>query len=213
MPFHIILLTAEESELWTAVGTMALAVITFFAIAVQIYWNRRVLDESRSSALAQMTLLQNQLQAQNENSFKFTSVKLAEIFEAQFQDLVETRKECSSIILQNHYLEKNSIDYFPIKEKIDDIYDLFDTIGYFVRHMYIKAEVAHQYFDYWFTPYYTFFQLYQIKSLSGYDEAVWNNLANLSMAMDRVEIEQVGYARKLLTKEKLKEFFEQEESF
>jgi hypothetical protein len=211
MPFHIILLTAENSELWTAIGTMTLAVITFFAIGVQIYWNRRVLNESRSSALTQMTLLQNQLQAQNENSFKFTSVKLAEIFEVQFQDLIQTRKECSSLILQNHSLDQNSIDYSPIKEKIDDIYDLFDTIGYFVRHKYIKAEVAHQYFDYWFTPYYTFFQLYQIKSISGYDEAVWNNLANLSMAMDRVEIDQVGYARKPVTKEKLKEFFEQEE--
>jgi hypothetical protein len=212
MSYRILFLSAEYGEDLTAIGTMALAVISFLAIGVQIYWNRKVLKESRDTALSQINLLQNQLKAENENSFKYSSVKLAQIFEAQFQDLTETRMESATLILQHKYLDQDSIDYVPIKEKMDDIFDFFDTIGYFVRHMYMKAEVGHQYFDYWFTPYYQFFQLYHIKDLSGYEESVWNNLASLSQAFERVEIDQTGHSREPISKNQLKEFFQQEES-
>jgi len=208
----ILAITPEESELWTAIGTFALAGITFVAIGVQIYWNRKVLRESRSSFSSQLNLLQSQLKDENENSFKYNSIKLGQMFDSQFIGLTEDRKKSAGLILRNDFLAHDTINYAPIKEKMDEIYDFFDTIGYFVKHNYFKAEVAHQYFDYWFSPYYTFFATYHIKEFSGYDETVWNNLSSLSQHMDRVEIDQTGRARKPITKEDLKEFFQQEEN-
>jgi hypothetical protein len=212
MTINIILLDANKNDFDAilAYGTIALAVGSFFAVFVQIHWNRRFLRDSNNNSRTQLELLNTQLKSENENSFKYTSVKLAQDFDAQFQALAEEREEVADIIISNNILASESLDYSLLTKKVDNIYDLFDTIGYFVKHQYIKDAVVHQYFDYWFSEYYTFYSFYGIKKLSGYPDTVWNNLASLYKAMDIVETGENYTARVPIDKKELDRFFREE---
>jgi hypothetical protein len=69
--FYLLDIDKNAIEMWTAIGTVLLAVMSFVAILVQIWWNRRILRESNENARSQLNLLSNQLKDGNENSNKY----------------------------------------------------------------------------------------------------------------------------------------------
>jgi hypothetical protein len=207
----MLLLDAEQSEKWTAIGTMVLASFTFLGIFVQIYWNNKVLKDNRKNSQGQLDLIRTQLDSQNENAFKYSSVKIAQEFDEEFEELDEERTEAATTILSNKLLDQEPLDYAILTGQLDNIFDLFDTVGYFVRYKYIKAEVAHQYFQHWFAHYYRFFVLYNIRELADYGDTVWNNLVTLSRDLDAVEINlKGGRALPVIDKVALEKFFKEE---
>jgi hypothetical protein len=125
---------------------------------------------------------------------------------------MDERQEMAKIIINNKVLEHESFDYSLLQNKIDNIYDLFDTIGFFVKNKFMKADVAHEYFDYWFCRYYQFFKFYEIKKLAGFEETVWNNLSKLSHELDIIEVAQFGKRNNVLDKKELEIFFNEEQS-
>ena len=161
--YGVLLLNADDSANLTAWSTIALAALAFAAIIVQIAWNRRILREARESSLSQSDILFQQLQAQNENAFKYSSVTLADSFQREFDGLTGDRAAAAHIILHNGLLTKDGFDYNVLEELLEDAYDFFDTVGFFVRKHYMKGEVAHQYFDHWFSHYFAFYKLYELK--------------------------------------------------
>ena len=195
----IYLCDSIQWDKWTALGTMFLAVLTFaLAIAafLAIYYQREQFRKQRED--------------DNERAFKNSSVILITDFDKQFNDLVEDRIKVAKIIIKHKILENDSFDYKILDKKMDEIYDFFDTLGYFVDQEYIKVELAHQYFHHWFSMYYEFYKLYKINELAGYEKTVWNNMPKLSLKMDKVEAEQHGKGQKKISKDNLKGFFEDE---
>ena len=212
MNINIILLDAGKNNLDAIVAycTLALAATSFIAIFVQIYWNKKILKDANENSKTQLNLLDAQLKSQNDNAFKYTSVKLAENFDQQFQELKEQRAQVADILLEKNLLDATTFDYSLLDKKLDDIYDLFDLIGFFVKHRYIDHEIVHEYFDYWFSEYYTFYTLYSIKKLSAYPNTIWNNLSSLYHAMDIIETGQNFAPRDSIDKKELKRFFKEE---
>jgi len=138
-------------------------------------------------------------------------VQLITDFDRQFQELADTRSEIAKIIIVNKILESDKIEkYERFDNQLDDIYDFFDTLGFFVIENYIKAEVVHQYFYHWFEHYYDFYMLYDVKTLTGYNETVWINLLKLSKILNQIEVKQLAKSRSEITKEMLLRFFSDE---
>jgi len=177
---------------WTAIGTLLLVFATFFAIYIQnsLFKKQRVDD--------------------NERAFKTSSVTLITDFDSQFTDLIESRIKVAKIIIKDKILEKDTFNYEILDKRMDDIYDFFDTLGYLVDQQYIKADLVHQYFNYWFSRYYEFYQLCEIKKLSKYGDTVWNNMPKLYTKLKEIEAEQLGREEDKLTKAELISFFEKE---
>jgi hypothetical protein len=186
-------------EEWTAVGTLILAALTL-ALAIAAFL----------AIYSQKSQFRKQRIDDNERAFKNNSVILIANFEKQFDELENYRIEVAKAIIDNKLLEKDSFDYGIIDKRMDKIYDLFDTLGYFVDQEYIKADVAHQFFDYWFSKYYEFYKLYNIRELAGYEKTVWNNLPKLSTKLDEIEAKQLGKEKEKITRLDLKEFFLEE---
>jgi hypothetical protein len=207
--FNHILLLDIDGHL-TAEGTIALAALTVIAIVVQIIYNQKVIRMGKESSKEQLDAISTQLNAQNENSYKYTSVKLVLAFDEQFEDMVETRAKAAEIIIDNNILERGPLKPGEMNNRMDDIYDLYDTIGFFIKNKYIKAEVAHEYFHHWFSRYYTFYEQYKVKESSGYEQAAWNNLLYLSKELYRIEDNQTGAFAKPPTKDDLIRFFNDE---
>jgi hypothetical protein len=197
---------------WTAIGTLALAALTFITLAVSIVYNQTIISQAKESSADQLDLLRTQLAAENENAYKYNSVRLILAFDEQFEDLIETRAEAARVIIDNNILERGPLKPKELDDLLDDVYDLFDTIGYFIKNKYIKTDVAHEYFHHWFSRYYAFYEQYKIKESSGYDEAAWNNLSYLSKQLDGVEDHQTGKFSSSPTKSDLLHFFTQEKN-
>jgi len=185
------------SELqWIAIGsigTFVLAIAAFISLFVQSKQFRKTRAD------------------ENERAFKNSSVQLITDFDRQFQELADTRSEIAKIIIVNKILESDKIEkYERFDNQLDDIYDFFDTLGFFVIENYIKAEVVHQYFYHWFEHYYDFYMLYDVKTLTGYNETVWINLLKLSKILNQIEVKQLAKSRSEITKEMLLRFFSDE---
>ncbi len=177
---------------WTAIGTILLAIAAFASMGQQ--W--RQFKKLRAD--------------DSERAFKNSSVTLITDFDKQFDDLIDERIKVAKIIIENKILENPSFDFSILQNRMDDIYDFFDTLGYFVEQKYIKPEVVHQYFYHWFSMYFEFYKIYNIKELSGFDKTVWNNMPKLSEIMENVESELLGKRRKKITKDDLVKFFGEE---
>ena len=182
------------SELqWIAIGsigTFVLAIAAFISLFVQ----SKQFKKTRAD--------------ENERAFINSSVQLITDFDRQFQELADTRSDVAKIIITNKILEADKIEKFEhFDNQLDDIYDFFDTLGFFVVENYIKAEVVHQYFYHWFEHYYDFYTLYDVKTLSGYNETAWMNLPRLSKILNQIETKQLAKGRSKITKEMLLKFF------
>jgi len=181
---------------WVAFGSIAtfiLAIAAFMTLYIQRWQFRKMrADES-------------------ERAFKNSSVQLIIDFDKGFQDLEEYRKEASTLIIEHKILDGTSIkNYSALKNGLEEIYDFFDTLGFYVEEKYIKAEIVHHYFDHWFGRYYEFYQQYHVKSLSGHEATVWNNLSTLSKRLNEIEIKKGGKPRETISKTTLAEFFTDE---
>lgn len=180
---------------WVAIGSLAnflLAITAFLALYMQnMQFKKMRADE-------------------NERAFKNSSVQLIIDFDKQFQELDE-RNRVAKFILNNKILEGSEIkDYASFKNAFDEIYDFFDTLGFYVIEGYIKAELVHQYFYHWFYHYYQFFNQYNIKRLSGYPDTVWINLVSLSQRLNEIEAGKPGERRIKIDKNNLIDFFKSE---
>jgi hypothetical protein len=211
--YHIILLDADPSAYSTAVGTWVLAGITFLAVFVQALFNRKTIGDANKNAKEQFDLTRKGLQDANDSSYKYTSLKIVDSFDKKFEEIYEDRQALAKAIIDNNLLDKKDFDYSLIKGLPDEIYDIFDTLGYFVEHKYIRIDAVHQYFNYWFSRYFRFFTLYHIASKAGFESTVWNNLPTLSEEMDQEEIRQKGITVDKIDKDELLRFFKEEGGF
>ena len=177
---------------WTAIGTLSLVIAAFVTLGVQL-WQFKKLRKDES-----------------ERAFKNSSVTLITKFDKDFNKLEDCRFEVSNVILEKKILDSDELDFKMIEYWVGDIFDFFDTLGFFVREGYIKAEVVHQYFYHWFSHYYEFYKLYNIKQLSGYPETTWINLPILSKHLDDVEVKGLSEKKSPISKAMLKTFFEEE---
>jgi hypothetical protein len=181
---------------WIAIGSIGTFLLAIAAF-ITLYFQNKQFKKARRD--------------ENERAFKNSSVQLITDFDKQFQDLENLRSETANTITGHGILEKGLIEnYNDLKIGLEELYDFFDTLGFFVAENYIKAEVVHQYFHYWFEHYYAFFVMYNVKSVSGYPDTVWINLPKLSNALEKVEIKQLGKESEEITKEDLLEFFQGE---
>ncbi len=184
---------------WIALGTIGTFLLAIAAF-VTLYVQGRQFRKMRTD--------------ENERAFKNSSVQLITDFDRQFRKLDDLRSEASDVIVKNNVLKAELIeDYSALKDIMCEVYDFFDTLGFYVENGYIKPEVVHQYFYHWFEHYYEFFTVYNIKKLSGYNETVWIHLPKLSIVLNEVEIRQLGKERKAPTKQDLLAFFEEEATF
>ena len=191
MSFFICLPNSTQWD-WTAIGTLSLAIVAFVTLWVQL-WQFKKLQAD-----------------EHERAFKNSSIMLITKFDKDFNKLEDCRFEVSNLIIEKKTLDSDNLDYKIFEYWVGDIFDFFDTLGYFVREEYIKAEVVHQYFYHWFSHYYEFYKLYNIKQLSGYPETTWINLPILSKRLDDVEIRQLGKKKLPISKAMLRDFFEEE---
>jgi len=194
--YNIMLLDADSSSYSTAVGTWVIAIVSLLAVIVQALINKKTIKDVNKNAKEQFELTRKGLEDANDNSFKYTSLKIVDSFDKKFDDL-----------------DNKSFDYSLIKGLPDEIYDIFDTLGYFVAHKYIRRDAVHQYFHYWFSRYFRFYTEYHIHSKSGFEDTVWNNLPKLSKQMDIEEIEQNGKPTETIDKDELLRFFKEEAGF
>lgn len=185
--------------IWVAIGSianLAVALAAFIAILAQ----RKQFEKQRAD--------------ENERSFKDSSVHLILSFDENFIDLGDTRHEIAELVIRYDVLNKSVIDnYSAYKGAFEEIYDFFDSIGFFIREGYIKPEVVYHYFYYWFSHYYIFYNLYNIKHLSGYVDSTWNNLAMLSKQLDEIEERELGRKIKPIDKNMLLDFFKREKAY
>jgi hypothetical protein len=210
MLYHTLLLDADAHS--TAIATITLAVLTFATLLATIIYNQIVIRQSKKSSDEQFEQFSAQLAAQNEIAFKYNSVKLALAFDELFEDMAPTRAQAAQVIIDNNVLDRGPVQRGEMKDLPDDIYDLFDTIGYFVKTGYMKADVAHEYFHHWFSRYYTFYEQYKYKQSTTYEGAAWNNLHYLSRELSGIEDHQTGQYPCPLTNADLVRFFTQEKN-
>jgi hypothetical protein len=177
---------------WTAIGTLSLAIGAF----VTLFAQKRQFQKLRAD--------------ENERNFKNSSITLITKFDKDFNKIEDCRFEVSQLMLQKNMLDPEKFDFKLIEYWAGDIFDFFDTLGFFVREEYLKPEVVHQYFYHWFSHYYEFYKLYSIKKASGYPETTWINLPTLSEQLDNVETNQLGKKKQTISKAMLKKFFEEE---
>lgn len=184
---------------WNAIGSMAnltLAIAAFITLIVQ----RKQFLKLRAD--------------EKERGYKDSSVQLILNLDEQFIDLAELRLEIASLIIKYDILNRSVIDnYSSFKGAFEEIYDFFDILGFYVKEEYIKAEIVYQYFYYWFSHYYEFYKLYDIKHLSGYNDSTWNNLPFLAIKLDEIEERELGRKIKSVNKNLLVEFFKQEKDY
>jgi len=184
---------------WVAIGAIGNLTVVIVAATTLIIQNKQF-RKTRAD--------------EKERSFKDSSVQLILSFDEQFVDLTDLRLEISTLVLRHDVLKKSVIDnYAAYKGAFEEIYDFFDTLGFYVREEYIKAEVVYQYFYYWFSHYYEFYKLYNIKHLSGYEDSTWTNLALLSQKLDAIEEKQLGRKVKVFNKNMLLDFFKKEKDY
>jgi len=207
------LLDADSSSYSTAVGTWVIAIVSLLAVIVQALINKKTIKDANKNAKEQFELTRKGLEDANDNSFKYTSLKIVDSFDKKFDDLNNDRQALAKAIIDNQLLDNESFDYSLIKGLPDEIYDIFDTLGYFVAHKYIRRDAVHQYFHYWFSRYFRFYTEYHIHSKSGFEDTVWNNLPKLSKQMDIAEIEQNGKPTETIDKDELLRFFKEEAGF
>jgi hypothetical protein len=182
---------------WIAIGSIAtslMAVATFITLIYQRWQFRKTRTD------------------ENERELKNSSVQLILDFGKEFQELEECRKDVSRTIIEHKVLEDTEIrNYSTLKNfGLEDIYDFFDTLGFYVQEKYIKAEIVHHYFDHWFSKYYKFYEQYNVKKLSGYEATVWDNLHTLSKLLNEVEIKKRAKPRQTISKSILETFFTDE---
>ena len=208
MLYHTLLVDIDAHS--TAIATIVLAILTFATLLASIVYNQIVIRHSKKSSDEQFEQFSAQLATQNEIACKYNSVKLALAFDKQFYDMAQTRVKTAQIIINNNILDRGSVQHGEMKDLPDDIYDLFDTIGYFVKTGYMKADVAHEYFHHWFSRYYTFYEQYKYKESTTYEDAAWNNLHYLSRELSGIEDHQTGQYPSPPSKGRLVQFFTQE---
>jgi hypothetical protein len=208
MLYHSLLLDADAHS--TAIATIVLAVLTFATLLASVIYNQIVIRQSKKSSDEQFEQFSAQFATQSEIAFKYNSVKLALAFDKQFDDMAQTRVKAAQIIIDNNILDRGPVQHGEMRDLPDDIYDLFDTIGYFVKTGYMKADVAHEYFHHWFSRYYTFYEQYKYKESTAYEVAAWNNLQYLSSELSGIEDHQTGQYPSPPTKARLVHFFTQE---
>ena len=189
MTFDFILLDIKNKpDYFSTYGPVIIAAI---AVGVQIYWNGRTLKQSRLISEQQLAALRSQLASDNENAFKYSSIQLATKMDEDFDDLEEQRVKIGAFLKESNLLDGGLVqNYNHIRDELSAVLDIFDTVGYFVKNNYLKAEVAHEYFHYWFSHYYVFFVNYDVRKLSGEDQVIWNNLQGLCRKLDIVETAQ-----------------------
>ena len=191
---------SNSSEiLWIAASAVATFLLAIVAIATLWFQNRQF-KISREE--------------EKERNFKNSSVQLILNFDAQFVDLQDFRFEAANHIINTKILNGSVIHkYDSFNGNLEEIYDFFDTLGFFIKQDYIKAEVVHNYFYYWFSHYYEFYKQYNVKHLSGYEETAWNNLDFLLKALNDIEEKQLGRKIKTINKNMLIDFFIKEKNY
>lgn len=178
---------------WTAIGTMLLAIAAFITIPLQNHQFKKLRAD------------------EYERSFKDSSVALITKFDDLFNDeLYDARHTIGKIITENNLLDQKKFDYESLRIPLEEVYDFFDTLGFFVNKKYLKPEVVHHYFHHWFSKYFELYNSYHIQKLSKQPNTVWMNLANLNQQLNKIELELLGKPTTRVTKQTLSDFFKDE---
>jgi hypothetical protein len=115
-----------------SIGTFLLAIAAFITLAIQGRQFKKLrIDE-------------------NERQFKTSSITLITKFDKDFQKLGVYRFDIGNIVIDNKVIETNKLDFSLLETQAGEMFDFLDTLGYSVREKYIKTDVVHQYFHYWF---------------------------------------------------------------
>jgi len=202
-------------DVLTALFTGGLVLVGFLAIKAQSTWSNKMLSETKSSALDQRELLLKQINLANEasieerklllqqiidakeSSFKESSFRLTLDLQREFRDLEPKRKKGASLILEQKILAV-TMDYrnhYILRDYLGDVYDLFDTMGLYVKNELVDSDFIHHTFSYWIFRYYKFYSLYNIKRVAsqmGMENTVWSNIENLAIKMNEIENKKGG---------------------
>lgn len=202
-------------DAWTALFTGGLVFATFFAIAVQSKGNKEMLKNAEASSNEQRTLLLRQIDEANkasseqrelllqqindakESSFKESSFKLTLDLQREFRKLKSKRIKGARLILEQKILTY-TMDYRNndiLRDYLGDIYDLFDTMGFYVANNFVDAEFIHHAFSYWIFRYYKFYTVYNLRKVAsemGIENTVWSKIETLTIKMNEIEIKNGG---------------------
>jgi hypothetical protein len=164
--------------------------------------------------LYQFKLFKKQMKEQNDVAIKASSFSIILKKEEEFDNIhfLKIRKELASKIITEKLLDKESFDYKNvIGRDIENVFDFFTTIGFYIDNKYLLPDIAWNHFDYFFRRYYAFYTMYNIKEQSGYEDTAWNNLEKLKKYFDETEIQKSKTGNiPIIDKEELKNFFSEE---
>ena len=82
-----------------------------------------------------------------------------------------------------------------LRDYIGEVYDLFDTMGFYVAIGFVDSEFIHHSFGYQIFRYYSFYVGYNFKKVAsqlGMENTVWSNIEGLVNKMNEIEIKIGG---------------------
>jgi hypothetical protein len=133
-------------------------------------------------------------------------------FQKRFDDLEETRKK-SALILKEYQGKMGDIEkYQSIFFIIEDVLDVFEDVGFYVKGDQISPEVAHHHFYHWVRGYWNTAHDY-IEALRKKETKAYDHVEYLFEVLCTVEVglsEEKRRQEKHLSQKDIDEFFEDE---
>ena len=103
-------------------------------------------------------------------AFKNSSVQLILDFGKEFEDMEDYRKAVSKFIISSNILDEGDIKPLFDFERVRIrryLWFFLIRLGFLFQEEYLKADIVHHYFDFWFRNYYQFYQQYKNKATFG----------------------------------------------
>ena len=186
-----ILQRSKAKRLLTSPSSFILA---FLAILISLSNGGKNITFSLGTVIVVLAIMVLIVQSWLEYKKRTYDPSLALKYFENFENKKEERKIAAQTIL-NRKEELSKIDEIKDLSNIDDVLDLFEDLGFYIRGDQMSPEVAHHFFYHWIRGYWVFCEPY-IRAWRNREKTRWEYIEELFEVTCEIEIKRGGTTRK-----------------